>query len=83
MNRAEFIDEIAKCKGISHEKAYQSVNAVMDTIRLVLMKGEEIEIGGFGTFGMVIDLKGERIPVFSPAQPLKHVLNSIQKEERD
>ena len=80
MNRAEFIDEIAKCKGISHEKAYRSVNVVLDTIRLVLLQGEEIEIGGFGTFGMVTDLKGGRTPVFLPCEPFKRVLNSIKME---
>ena len=79
MNRAEFIDEVAKCKGISREKAYRSVNAVMDTVRLVLLQGEELEIGGFGTFGVVTDLKGERTPVFEAGQPFKRVLNATVK----
>ena len=50
MDKNEFIDAVAKQKGISRGKAYRSVEAVMDTIRILIMQGEEIKIGGFGTF---------------------------------
>jgi len=79
MNRAEFVNEVAKCKGVSHGNAYRSVNAVMDTIRLALMSGEMIEIGGFGTFSVVTDLKGERIPVFKAGRAIKKVLNTLER----
>lgn len=75
MNRTEFIKEVAKSKGISRTKAYHSVNAVMDTIRMTLLNGDEVEIGGFGTFAVVTDLKGERIPVFKAGRALKSVVN--------
>lgn len=81
MNRAEFVNEVAKCKKVSHGNAYRSVNAVMDTIRLALMRGECIEIGGFGTFTVVTDLKGERIPVFKGGRAMKKVLNSTESKE--
>ena len=79
MNREEFIDEVAKCKSVKHGNAYRSVNAVMDTIRLALMHGEKIEIGGFGTFTVVTDLKGERIPVFKAGRAMKKVLNTLER----
>ena len=75
MNRKEFINEVSKRKGISRTKAYHSVNAVMDTIRMVIMEGDDIEIGGFGTFCIITDLKGERIPVFKAGRALKKVIN--------
>lgn len=75
MNRKEFVREVSKCKGLSKMKAYRSVNAVMDTIRMALLNGDEVEIGGFGTFAVVADLKGERIPVFKAGRALKSVLN--------
>lgn len=81
MNRVEFINEVAKCKKVSHGNAYRSVNAIMDTIRLALMCGECIEIGGFGTFTVVTDLKGERIPVFKGGRAMKKVLNSTESKE--
>ena len=80
MNRAEFVNEVAKCKKVSHGNAYRSVNAVMDTIRLALMHGESIEIGGFVTFTVVTDLKGERIPVFKGGRALKKVLNAEESK---
>lgn len=75
MNRKEFIKEVSKRKGLSRTRAYRSVNAVMDTIRIALLNGDEVEIGGFGTFAVVIDLKGERIPVFKAGRALKNIVN--------
>ena len=75
MNRQEFVREVSKRKGLSKMKAYRSVNAVMDIIRMALMNGDEVEIGGFGTFAVVTDLKGECIPVFKAGRALKNVLN--------
>lgn len=83
MNRAEFVDEIAKRKGISRRQAYRSVNAVMDTLRLVLSKGESVEIGGFGTFQVLTDMKGERIPTFKGGRAMKRVLNTYNGEDTD
>ena len=56
MNRKEFIKEVSKRKELSRTSAYRSVNAVMDTIRMALLNGDEVEIGGFGTFAVVTDL---------------------------
>lgn len=51
----------------------------MDTIRIVLMQNQEIEIGGFGTFDMVTDLKGNRMPVFHAGEALKRTINTFNK----
>lgn len=75
MNRQEFVREVSKCKGLSRTRAYRSVNAVMDTIRMALMNGDEVEMGGFGTFAVVTDLKGERITVFKAGKALKNIIN--------
>lgn len=81
MNRSEFVKEVARAKGISKTRAYHSVNAVMDTIRMALLNGNEVEIGGFGTFAVMKDLKGERIPVFKAGKALKSVMNISESEE--
>ena len=75
MNRKEFVNEVSKRKGLSRTRAYRSVNAVMDTISMALLNGDEVEIGGFGTFAVVTDLKGERIPVFKSGKALKNIVN--------
>ena len=44
-----------------------------------LLEGDDIEIGGFGTFCIITDLKGERIPVFKCGKALKDVVNADRK----
>jgi len=75
VNRKEFVKEVSKRKGLSRASVYRSVNAVMDTIRIALLNGDEVEICGFGTFAVVTDLKGERIPVFKAGKALKNIVN--------
>ena len=41
MNRSDFVKAVAAQKDISSRQAYKSVNAVMDTLRLLLSKGEK------------------------------------------
>lgn len=80
MNKTQLINEIAKRRGISSRRAYRAVNDVMDTLRIVLSKGEQIQLGGFGTFEVLTDIRGEHIPVFKGGKALKKVLNTIKEE---
>ena len=41
MNKTQFINEVAKRKGISTRRVGRDVNDVMDTLRVVLSKGGE------------------------------------------
>lgn len=75
MNKVQFINEVAKRKGVSSRKAYREVNDVMDTLRVILLSGENVQLGGFGTFEVLVDLRGERILVFKCGKALKNVLN--------
>lgn len=76
MNRADFIKEVAAQNNMNQRQAYRSVIAFMDTLRLVLAQGDSVEIGGFGSFQVVTDLKGEHIPTFKGNQTMKRVLNT-------
>jgi len=82
MNRSDFVKSVASEKGISSRQAYNSVNAVMDTLRFLLSNGEKIEIGGFDTFEVLTDLRGEHIPTFKGGKVLKRVLNTSVDEEK-
>lgn len=55
---------------------------MLDTIRLLLAKGEKIEIGGFGTFDVLTDLHGVHIPTFKGGKALNRVLNTPMDEEK-
>jgi DNA-binding protein HU-beta len=50
MNKTEFIAEVAKKTGMSHVKADEAVNAVLDAITEALIKGEKVTLTGFGSF---------------------------------
>lgn len=80
MNKTSFISEIAKRKKTSSRKAYCAVNDVLDTLRVILSSGESVQLGGFGTFDVLTDICGERIPVFKGGKALKKVLNTIKEE---
>lgn len=86
MNKNDFINEVAKRKGITPRRAYREVNDVMDTLRVILSSGERVELrstlvqlGGFGTFEVLTDLRGERIPAFKGSKILKLALNLNKK----
>ena len=80
MNKTQFINEIAKRRGISSRRAYRAVNDVLDTLRVILSSGENVQLGGFGAFEILTDIRGERIPVFKGGKALKKVLNTIKEE---
>ena len=80
MNKTQFINEFAKRKWTSSRIAYRAVNDVMDTLRVILSCGEDVKLGGFGTFEVLTDIRGERIPVFKGGKALKKVLNTIKEE---
>lgn len=75
MNKNDFINEVAKRKGITPRKAYREVNDVMDTLRVILSSGDEVQLGGFGTFEVLTDLRGERIIAFNASKVLKQTIN--------
>lgn len=75
MKRTEFVTKMSKIKGMNYKRSSNAVNAVMDTIRMALLTGDDVEIGGFGTFAVVTDLKGDRIPVFKAGRALKNIVN--------
>ena len=76
MKKTEFVKAVAKQNGISSRQAYHAVNAVLDTMRVLLSEGADSEIGGFGTLEVLTDLHGNRTPVFRSGKALKRVLNA-------
>ncbi len=64
MNKNDFIKAVAERKDINTRKAYHEVNDVMDTLRVILSSGEDVQLGDpsragrFGTFEILTDLRG-------------------------
>jgi DNA-binding protein HU-beta len=51
MNKGDLVKVIAEAAGVTNAKATDTLNAVLDSIRKTLKKGDKVTLIGFGTFG--------------------------------
>lgn len=90
MNKSELIDAVAELANLPRAAAERAVNAVFDTIRDTLVKGEQVVLAGFGTFsvkeraartgrnprtGEAIQIAASRVPSFKAGKTLKDAVN--------
>jgi DNA-binding protein HU-beta len=83
MTKAEIVQEIANKTGIEKVAVQATVEAVMDTIKSNMIKGENIFLRGFGTFllkkraektgrniskNTTVKIPAHMIPAFKPAK---------------
>ena len=86
MNKTELIAEVAVKAGMSKKDAEKALNAALDTITETLVKGEKIQLVGFGGFETkkrearmgrnpktkeAIEIAASRVPVFKAGKALK------------
>ncbi len=90
MNKSEMIQAVAEAANISKAQAGHAVDAVVDSIRDALAKGDTVTLIGFGTFsvrersertgrnprtGEEIKIEAAKVPVFKPGKALKDSVN--------
>jgi len=90
MNKSELIDAVAETANLPRATAERAVNAVFDSIRDALVKGEQVVLTGFGTFsvkeraartgrnpqtGETIQIAASRVPSFKAGKTLKDAVN--------
>ena len=86
MNKAELIAEVAVKTGLSKKDSEKAVNAALDTITDSLVKGEKVQLVGFGAFEVKergvrmgrnpktkeeIEIPASRVPQFKAGKLLK------------
>ena len=86
MNKTELIAEVAVKAGMSKKDAEKALNAALDTITETLVKGEKIQLVGFGGVETkkrearmgrtpktkeAIETAASRVPVFKAGKALK------------
>jgi integration host factor subunit beta len=91
MNKSELIKTLAEQKDLHIDEASKIVNAFIDSIKQSLVRGERVEIRGFGSFkvkdykgytgrnpktGEIVDVIPKKLPFFRPGKELKEYLNS-------
>ena len=91
MNKAELVAAIAEKANFTKKDAEAALNAVTASIEEALIKGEKVQLIGFGTFetrerkarqgrnprkpGEVIKIDASKAPVFKAGKALKDAVN--------
>ena len=86
MNKTELIALAAEHSGMTKKDAERVLNAALDAITVSLIKGEKVQLSGFGTFETkdrearvgrnphtkeAIEIPATRVPSFKPSKALK------------
>ena len=86
MNKAELIAAVAEKAGLSKKDAEQAVNAFVDVVTEALVKGDKVQIVGFGAFDVKeraarvgrnpqtkkeIEIPASKVPQFKAGKALK------------
>lgn len=90
MKKAELVEAVAAKAGLSKADANRALEAVFDTIKTAMKKGEKVAIPGFGTFsvgkraaregrnpqtGATVKIAACKTAKFKSASALKEALN--------
>ena len=93
MSKKEFVDAYAKATGETKKRAEELVNAFLGTAEEFLVKGENIQFVGWGTFevkeraartgrnprtGEEMEIAASKVPGFKAGKALKDAVNGIK-----
>ena len=96
MTKRELIEVVAKKANLTNKAAREAIQAVINSIRDSLKRGEKIVITGFGTFsvrkrverigrnpktGQEIKIEAARVPVFKAGKLLKDAVEDKEVVE--
>ena len=85
MTKQDLVDKVAEV-GLTKKQAGEAVNAVLDSIKDALAKGEKVSLVGFGSFsvkkraaregrnphtGAALKIKAKKVPVFKAGKALR------------
>ncbi len=91
MNKAELVTSMAEKSGLTKKDAETALNSFMKSVEESLMKGEKVQLVGFGTFDVrqrkarkgrnprnpeeEIHIPASKAPVFKAGKALKDLVN--------
>ena len=90
MNKADLVAAVAEKAGFTKKDAEISINAVLETVTETLVKGEKVQLVGFGTFevserkaregrnpqtGKTMKIAASKAPKFKAGKALKDAVN--------
>ena len=86
MNKTELIAAVAEKAGMTKKDSERLLNAALDAITVSLIKGEKVQLSGFGTFEIkdrearigrnphtkeAVEIPATRVPAFKASKALK------------
>ena len=86
MNKTDLIAIVAQSAGLTKKDSERVLNAAFDAMTSALVKGEKVQLSGFGTFEIkerearigrnphtkeAIEIPATKVPVFKPSKALK------------
>ena len=86
MNKTELIAAVAQNAGLTKKDAERVLNCTIDSMTAALIKGEKVQLSGFGTFEVKerearigrnphtkesIEIPATKVPVFKASKALK------------
>ena len=89
MNKTELIAIAAENAGLTKKDTERVLNAAIDAISLALVKGEKVQLSGFGTFETktrqarigrnphtkeAVEIPATRVPAFKASKALKDIV---------
>jgi len=92
MKKSDLISLLATKNNLTEAQALKIVNLIFDGFKDALVKGDRIEIRGFGSFvireyrsyagrnpktGIVVEVKPKRLPFFKVGKELKALINTV------
>ena len=91
MNKAELVAQVAAKTNCTKKDAEATINAFLSTVQTALVKGEKVQLIGFGTFetkkrkaregrnprkpGETIKIPASKAPTFKAGKALKDAVN--------
>ena len=97
MNKTELVAAVAEKAEISKKDAEKAIKALVDTITAELVKGEKVQVVGFGTFevneraeregrnpksGETVTIAASKNPKFKAGKALKDAVNAPKKGKK-
>ena len=97
MNKAELVAAVAAQTELKKAEAEKALKAVLDTITAELVKGEKVQLVGFGTFevserparvgrnpqtGAEMKIAKSKAPKFKAGKALKDAVNASKKGKK-
>jgi len=95
VNKSELIEALAHDQGLSAKEAASIVNTILDTMIETLVRGDNIELRGFGSFtvrkyetytgrnpktGAPISVKPKKLPFFKVGKDLRESIEANRRK---